>query len=183
MSKHTTDGSGKIADGRLDKALRSARMAQADHLNAIFEIRDIQHLRLEALKDDLEAVVAEKAGAQDVTDLAVEGDEPYRLWIDVLSYVIMEPDPRTYRFVQDTEDDRELIFETKDRAEMVRKITDYIAHRMIEQERLRNSREGAGQSLFKTGYSGLALFFAWVCGLALGVLSLFVIWISLKGDF
>ena len=115
MTKHPADGTGKAADGRLDKALRSARMAQADHLNAIFEIRDIQHLRLEALKDDLDAVIAEKPGAQDVTDLAVEGDEPYRLWIDVLSYVIMEPDPRTYRFVQDTEDDREIIFESKDR--------------------------------------------------------------------
>lgn len=152
-------------------------------MNAIFEIRDIQHLRLLALKDDLDVVIAEKPGAQDVTDLALDGEEPYRLWIDVLSYVIMEPDPRTYRFVQDTEDDRQLIFESKDRAEMVRKITEYIAHRMIEQERLRKSRELSGYEPERIGYSGFALFFAWICGLALGVLSLFVIWLSLNGKF
>ena len=87
MSKHTENGTKKVADGRLDKALRSARMAQADHLNAIFEIRDIQHLRLEALREDLEKVISEKPGAQDVTDLTVDASEPYRLWIDVLSYV------------------------------------------------------------------------------------------------
>ena len=181
MSKHSTDGSDGPRDGRLDKALRSARLAQAEHLNAIFEIRDMQHLRLEALKEDLAGVIAEKPGAGDVTDLTVDSEEPYRLWIDVLSYVIMEPDPRTYRFVQDTEEDRQLIFETTDRAEMVRKITEYVAHRMIEQERLRTSREHAGEAPLRTGYSGLALFFAWICGLALGVLALFVIWISLKG--
>ncbi len=181
MSKHTENGTKKVADGRLDKALRSARMAQADHLNAIFEIRDIQHLRLEALREDLEKVISEKPGAQDVTDLTVDASEPYRLWIDVLSYVIMEPDPRTYRFVQDTEEERQLIFETKDRPEMVKKITEYVAHRMIEQERLRTSREGKTEAIFQSGYSGLALFFAWICGLALGVLALLVIWISLRG--
>ncbi|MGI9372328.1 MAG: hypothetical protein ACR2OJ_07510 [Hyphomicrobiales bacterium] len=181
MSKHSESDTNKVAAGRLDRALRSARMAQADHLNAIFEIRDIQHLRLEALREDLENVIAEKPGAQDVSDLAIEASEPYRLWIDVLSYVIMEPDPRTYRFVQDTEEERQLIFETKDRPEMVKKITEYIAHRMIEQERLRTSREGKATTVFQSGYSGLALFFAWICGLSLGVLSLLVIWISLRG--
>lgn len=181
MSKHSTNGTDGPSDGRLDNALRSARMAQAEHLNAIFEIRDMQHLRLVALKDDLADVIAEKPGAGDVTDLTVDGEEPYRLWIDVLSYVIMEPDPRTFRFVQDTEEDHQIIFETKDRGEMVRKITDYVAHRMIEQERLRSSREISGQTSAREGYSGLALFFAWICGLALGVLALFVIWISLKG--
>ena len=182
MSKHSTEDSNGPSDGRLDKALRSARLAQAEHLNAIFEIRDMQHLRLVALKDDLEAVIAEKPGAGDVTDLTVDGEEPYRLWIDVLSYVIMEPNPQTYRFVQDTEEDRQLIFETKDRSEMVRKITEYIAHRMIEQERLRTSRGNTGELPIKTGYSGLALFFAWICGLTLGVLALFALWIWLKGS-
>ncbi|MGI9482990.1 MAG: hypothetical protein ACR2OR_11605 [Hyphomicrobiales bacterium] len=181
MSKHSSDEKDGVRNSRLDKALRSARMAQADHLNAVFEIRDMQHLRLQALKDDLDIVVAEKPGAQDVTDLALDGEEPYRLWIDVLSYVIMEPDPRTYRFVQDTEDDRQLIFESRDRGEMVSEITEYIAHRMIEQDRLRKSRELAGHEPERSGYSGLALFFAWICGLALGVLSLFVIWVSLTG--
>lgn len=181
MSKHAPDDENKISEGRLDKALRSARIAQSDHFNAIFKIRDIQHLRLQALKDDLDAIIAEKPGAGDVTDLAIDGDDPYRLWIDVLSYVIMEPDPRTYRFVQDTEEERQLIFESKDRAEMAREITEYVAHRMIEQERLRRQREPASGDGARAGYSGLSLFFAWICGLALGVLSLFIIWISLNG--
>jgi hypothetical protein len=77
--------------GRLDAALRSARLAEAAHFEALMNIRDAATLRLQVLKDDLEPVVEARREADTFIDLALVPGSPPRLWIDMVSYVLMAP--------------------------------------------------------------------------------------------
>jgi hypothetical protein len=166
--------------GRLERAMRKARLAEAARLDAVLEVRDVEQLRLLALKDDLDPVVAERPEARAFFDLALSGGTPPRLWIDMVTHVAMEPDPRTYRFAQDTQNGRITRFESADRAEMAQQVIDYMAHRLIERERLQAAQERrpeiSGQA---PGLQALSLFFAWISGFALGVLALFVVGVLL----
>ena len=165
--------------GRMDAALRSARLAEAAHFEALMNIRDAATLRLQVLKDDLEPIVQARQESDDFIDLALVPGTPPRLWIDMVSYVVMAPDPRTYRFCRDTSGGQRVLFETTDRAEVAEKITAYIAHRVIDRERhivepvrdLRPARQPYGWG---------ALLLAWLSGFSLGVLVvvLITVWIG-----
>ena len=162
--------SGNVAAGGLTDALRRARSAEAAHFEAVLALSDAKALRLQVLKDDLDAVVAASPEARQAFDLAlVAGDNP-RLWIDLITSVIMEPDPRTYRLVLDGHNGRETLFETADRAEMVEKIKVHMAHGIIARWRKAAVPviEGAGA----VGYSADSLILAWLAGLSLGALAL-----------
>lgn len=165
---------------RLDEALRSARLAEAAHFDALIGIRDAATLRLQVLKDELDAIVAGRREAADFFDLALVPGHPPRLWIDMVSYVVMAPDPRTYRFQRDTAGGHEVLFETPDRREMVDKITAYIAHRLIERQRQLPTAAGAADRGRST-YGGAALVLAWLCGFSLGVLALLAVGVWLAG--
>lgn len=155
---------------RLDKALRQARLVEAEHLDALFDIRDAKQLRLVTLKDELEREIAGRREARDLFDISIVLGEPPRLWIDMISYVAMEPDPRTYRLVQDTRDGRLVLFESSDRAETVERLVQYMAHRMVERERARATAAPPGRVVM--GYGGLSVLFAGICGFALGAIGL-----------
>ena len=90
---------------------------------------------LQVLKDDLAPILAANAEMQSVFDLALVPGEPPRLWIDLITAVVMEPDPRTYRLIQDTQNGRETVLETENRAEMVEKIKLHMAHQLVARER------------------------------------------------
>jgi hypothetical protein len=158
----------------MDAALRSARLAEAAHFDALMNIRDAATLRLQVLKDDLEPVVSARREADSFIDLALVPGDPPRLWIDMVAYVVMAPDPRTYRFCQDTASGQRALFETTDRAEVAERITAYIAHRTIDRQRhivepvsdIRPARRVYGWG---------ALLLAWLSGFSLGVLVLILI--------
>jgi hypothetical protein len=158
----------------MDAALRSARLAEAAHFDALMNIRDAATLRLQVLKDDLEPVVSARREADAFIDLALVPGDPPRLWIDMVAYVVMAPDPRTYRFCQDTASGQRVLFETTDRAEVAERITAYIAHRTIDRQRhivepvsdIRPARRVYGWG---------ALLLAWLSGFSLGVLVLILI--------
>ena len=59
---------------------------------------------LAALQDVLRKKTAEEPQLKSLLPLQLETGFPPRLWLDNISYVIMEPDPRTYRLVRQAPD-------------------------------------------------------------------------------
>ena len=163
-------------DGGLKNALREARLAEAAHFEAVLDLRDSKSLRLQLLKDDLLPTVQASSDAQALFDLALVPGEPPKLWVDLISYVVMEPDPRTYRFLQDRQDGRETLFETDDRVAMVSEVRRHMAHRLVARERQSTS---IPQTAPVSGYSSGALWLAWTSGFAFGALILLVLAIYL----
>jgi hypothetical protein len=156
----------------LDGALRQARLAEAAHFEAALDIRDAQTLRLQVLKDDLAPLVASRREAEDFFDLALVPGDPPRLWLDLISSVVMAPDPRTYRLIEDSHGGRETLFETQDRSAMVEHIRQHMAHRLIV--RARRMAVPAGEAQKQHGYSTGALILSWLSGFTVGMLALFI---------
>ncbi len=150
-------------------ALREARQAEAAHFEASLELRDSKSLRLQLLKDDLLPLVEASPDAREVFDLALVPGEPPKLWIDLISFVVMDPDPRTYRFLQHRQDRREILFETADRELMAAAIRRHMAHLLVARER---QAAAALPPAGGPGYSSASLILSWVSGFAFGALAL-----------
>jgi hypothetical protein len=164
-------------EGGLRQALREARLAEAAHFDATLELRDSKSIRLQLLKEDLMPAISSSAAAAELFDLALVPGEQPRLWIDLVSYVVMEPDPRTYRLLHDRQDSREILFESDNREQVADFIRKHMAHRLIARE-----RQAAGTAANPTtpGYSASSLVLAWTSGFALGALVLMALSIYLK---
>ncbi len=119
----------------LAAALRRARAESAEHSAAVAEVRLAEIGRLELLGEALTPVLAQTPEECDIFDVAVSPGARPRLFIDHIGFVEMEPDRRTYRFLQDTRHGRILLKRSDDIDAMVDAITDYIAHRLIEREK------------------------------------------------
>lgn len=161
-------------------AIRKAKLSQADRADVIVDLREAEQARLELLFDELQPVFDEMPDNFEQFECALVPGDPPRLWIDMLVYVVMGPDKRSYRMVKDLRDGRRVLQETQDVAEIADYVTDYLAHRIVERERaLESDAETViGQKLQKPGYSGAAIFLSLLCGFLLGVLALFVLgWI------
>ncbi len=156
-------------DGGLRQALREARLAEAAHFEAALDLRDSKSIRLQLLKDDLAPAVRASAAAAELFDLALVPGDPPKLWIDLISHVVMEPDSRTYRLLQDRQDSRETLFESGDRQEVADYIRRHMAHRLVARER---QAAGVGMSPMPKGYTTASLILAWTSGFALGALLL-----------
>jgi hypothetical protein len=156
--------------------LRQARLEEAAHHEAVRGIKDAKSLRLQVLKDDIAAVVAHSQEARQMFDLALLPGEPPKLWIDLITWVVMEPDYRTYRLVQDNQAGRDILHETADRPEMVERLKHYMAHRVIARERQMAATLPARQP---AGFSASALILAWLGGFAFAILALLILAIVL----
>jgi hypothetical protein len=163
-------------DGGLKDALRQARLAEAAHFEAAMDLRDSKSIRLQLLKDELMPLVASSPTAADLFDLALIVSEPPRLWIDLITFAVMEPDHRTYRLYQDRQTGREILFETPDRKEMAEAVKRHMAHRLVARERQVASTPAPAAI---AGYSMSSLMLAWLAGFALGALILLAAVISL----
>ena len=151
-------------------ALREARQAEAAHFEAALELREAKALRLQLLKDDLMPLVQASAEARELFDLALlPGEEP-KLWVDLISFVVMEPDHRTYRFLQHRQDRREILFETPDREVMAAALRRHMAHLLVARER--QSVSVPPPVPVAGGYTASSLILAWVAGFAFGTLTL-----------
>jgi hypothetical protein len=119
----------------LKDALRQARIESAERTGLVLEMRDAETARLELLSDALDPVFAEIPQGIEIFDRGISRGEVPRLWIDIVAYVLMGRDKRTYRFVQDTRYGRKVLHESADIPDMAKAITRYIAARLIERER------------------------------------------------
>ena len=131
----TSDHRGGGTVRSLKEAIRRVRTAEAERSDVVVELRDAERARLEMLADELRGVYAEIPDNDDTFVLNLAGGTPPRLWIDMTSFVVMDRDRRTYRFLKDTRLGRTVIIETPSLDDVADMITNYVAERIIERER------------------------------------------------
>jgi hypothetical protein len=119
----------------LGASIRQARVENAERADAIAEVRELEIVRLKALESALEPVVDQAPQGLDLFDLALTQSEHPRLFVDMIAFVDMAHDKRTYRFFQDTRNGRVLMAESQLLDTIVAAVADYIARRLVERER------------------------------------------------
>src|ERR1700691_1349267 len=116
-------------------SIRQARVENAERADAIAEVRELEIVRLKALESALEPVVDQAPQGLDLFDLALTQSEHPRLFLDMIAFVDMANDKRTYRFFQDTRSGRVLMAESQSVDMIVAAVADYVARRLVERER------------------------------------------------
>lgn len=119
----------------LQAALRRARLENAERSDVVADLRSAEGARLDLLRERIAPIVAEARKHSDIFDLALAPGEPPRLFVDILGFVEMARDRRSYRFMQDTRHGRVLIVESESVDALVRAVADYCARRLIEREK------------------------------------------------
>ncbi|MBV1702257.1 MAG: hypothetical protein KGQ46_10595 [Hyphomicrobiales bacterium] len=118
----------------LATALHLARIENAERSQVISELRGAEIARLEMLQEALAPLLAQVPKGIDIFDCALaSGDHP-RLFIDMIGFIEMARDIRTYRFVQDTRYGRIIVAESDKMDAIIPAARDYIARRMVERE-------------------------------------------------
>jgi hypothetical protein len=116
-------------------SIRQARIENAERGDAIAEVRDLEIARLKALESALESVIDQAPQGVDLFDMALTQSEHPRLFLDMIAFVDMAHDKRTYRFFQDTRQGRILIAESQSLDAIVAAVADYVGRRLVERER------------------------------------------------
>jgi hypothetical protein len=119
----------------LAASIRQAWVENAERADAIAEVRELEMVRLKALESALEPVVDQAPQGVDLFDLALTQSEHPRLFVDMIAFVDMAHDKRTYRFFQDTRNGRVLMAESQSADTIVAAVADYVARRLVERER------------------------------------------------
>lgn len=119
----------------LTAAMREARIEAAERTGVVVDLHGAQLARLEILNDALDPLFAALPAGVDIFDRGISQGEPPRLWIDMLAHVVLAPDRRAYRFVVDARYGRKVLAESAQLEPIVKAITQYVAHRLIERER------------------------------------------------
>ena len=118
----------------LKGAVRRARIEEAERTSVMAELRGAEIARLEILAEALEPVFAQVPEHVDIFDAGVMPGETPRLYIDMIGFVEMGPDRRSYRFVQNTRHGRVTAANSEKVEVMVEAVTTYIARRLVERE-------------------------------------------------
>jgi hypothetical protein len=119
----------------LAAAVRRARAENAERAEAISELREIEMGRLALLETELKPLVRQAPPGVDLFDLTLSPGEHPRLFLDMVAFVEMGRDRRSYRFFQDTLHGRVLIAESRRIDRIVAAVTNYVARRLVERER------------------------------------------------
>jgi hypothetical protein len=119
----------------LAASVRQARVENAERGDAIAEVRELEIARLKTLESALEPVVDQAPQGVDMFDMALTQSEHPRLFLDMLAFVDIANDKRTYRFFQDTRQGRVLMAESQSIDTIVAAVADYVARRLVERER------------------------------------------------
>jgi hypothetical protein len=119
----------------LAASIRQARVENAERAEAIADLRELEIGRLKALESALESVVDQAPRGVDLFDMALTQSEHPRLFLDMIAFIDMGYDKRTYRFFQDTRQGRVLMAESQSADTIVAAVADYVARRLVERER------------------------------------------------
>jgi hypothetical protein len=119
----------------LTAAIRRARIEGAEQNQAVADLRDAEIARLQLLEEAVRPVIDKLPETIDLFDAGIAYGERPRLFIDMIGFVEMAHDRRTYRFLQDTRHGRVLIAEGDRLDKLVAAITNYIGRRLVERER------------------------------------------------
>ena len=128
-----TEIEAKVHD--LAEAMERAKTVQANRDDMTVEIKQAVQARLELLARDLQPIFDNIPVSCDRFDFALANGNPPRLWIDMTSFISMGADKRHYVFTKDTRLGRTILAQSDDRHAIGRHITDYVAQRILEQER------------------------------------------------
>ena len=132
IDKTTDQREGEIS---LTDAVRRARLEVAERSNAVHDLRMAEQSKLEALRDVLKPVLHALPREADLFDHGlVPGDRP-RFYVDMIAFVEMSRDRRSFRFLMDTPDGRKLLGESDDVQVMANAVTNYLGRRLVERER------------------------------------------------
>jgi hypothetical protein len=119
----------------LTAAIRRARIEGAEQNQAVADLRETEIARLQLVEEAVRPVLDQAPNGVDLFDVGIAYGERPRLFIDMIGFVEMAHDRRTYRFLQDTRHGRVLIAETERIERVVAAITNYIGRRLVERER------------------------------------------------
>ncbi len=133
MNDHPRDA--KPIAPSLEDALRRARIEAAEQAGASSTSREVDLARLDMLEDAVRPVIEQAPREANLFDFGKSyGDQP-RLFLDMIAFIELAEDHRTYRFFQDTRYGRILIAESARIETIVAAVTNYVARRLIERER------------------------------------------------
>jgi hypothetical protein len=118
----------------LRNALRRARVESAEQSDAQADLRQADVARLELLEDAIRPIVDQTPDDVELFDLGVTQGEKSRLFVDMISFVDLAHDRRTFRFFQDTRHGRVMIAESESADKIVAAVTNYVARRLVERE-------------------------------------------------
>ncbi len=122
-------------ESSLMDAVRRARLEVAERSSAVHDLRMAEQSKLEALRDALKPVLHALPREADLFDHGlVPGDRP-RFYVDMIAFVEMSRDRRSFRFLMDTPDGRKLLGESDDVQVMTAAVTNYFGRRLVERER------------------------------------------------
>ncbi len=155
----------------LTTALIEARLTQAAQFDALSRVHDASTLRLEALRDNLMPELNNTTHLRELVEINLQDGETPRLWIDLVSHVEMQPDPKSYRLVQSSDRGRETVFETRDSEQMKHYLLRHIAHRAIALERAVAGKPPVDARVEKK-YSFGEIVYVWITGIAFGAIGL-----------
>lgn len=119
----------------LREAVRRARLEDAERSDVIAELRSRALARLELVAAALAPVLAELPEDVDLFDHGLVAGEQPRFYVDVLAFVEVDRDRRTYRFLVDTRHGRQVLAASEDVDTIRRAVTDYVARRLVEREK------------------------------------------------
>lgn len=123
-------------NNRLSDIVRKARVSSAERQDVVVDMKEADKARLELLADKLEPIFNDIDKEDDRFDLNISSGAQPRIWIDSVAHVHMGRDRRTYRFVRDSRLGRVVLIESGDADEVYTYVTNYIADRVIEREKL-----------------------------------------------
>ncbi|MBO6917326.1 MAG: hypothetical protein JJ858_02745 [Rhizobiaceae bacterium] len=121
---------------RLSDIVRKARVSSAERQDVVVDMKEADKARLELLAEKLEPIFNDIDKEDDRFDLSISSGAQPRIWIDSVAHVHMGRDRRTYRFVRDSRLGRVIIVESVDAEEVYAHVTNYIADRVIEREKI-----------------------------------------------
>lgn len=124
----------KLAPPSLKAAVRRARVESAEQSEAVDDLRQAELARLEMLEEAIRPILDQAPEGVEVFDAGISHGERPRLFLDMISFVDLGHDRRTYRFFQDTRHGRVLIAESAEIDRIVAAMTNYIARRLVERE-------------------------------------------------
>jgi hypothetical protein len=166
-----------VEPGALKEAVRQTRIEVAERSAVVVDLRDAELARLELLNEALDPLFKDVPPDIDLLDRGISRGDVPRLWIDAIAHVVMGRDKRRYRFVQDTRYGRKVLAESNEIAEIVKAVTHYVAHRIIERERALAADtlpalEADGAAAGRSGWRTVQIF---LLGLIVGSCAVFAI--------
>lgn len=121
---------------RLSEVVRERRIAAAEREDVVVDMKEADKARLELLSEELCPLINDIDQDDDRFDFSISSGEQPRFWIDSVTHVHMGRDRRTFRFVRDSRLGRVVLGEDSDLKTIANQISNYIADRVIEREKI-----------------------------------------------